>query len=154
MIARCRDTSDVAAALRYARSAGMAVAVRGGGHNVAGHALCDGELVIDVSGMRDVTVHPDSGRATVQGGARLGDVDRVAVPAGRLLPSGIVTDTGVGGLTLGGGIGWAMRRRGLTCDHVEAVDLVTADGDLLTADDRSHPELLWGLRGGGGNFGV
>lgn len=154
IIAVCVDAADVAVALRFARSAGMPVAVRGGGHNVAGHSLCRDGLVIDLSSMRSVTLDRGTDRVLVEGGARLGDVDRVTVPAGRLVPSGIVTDTGVGGLALGGGVGWVMRRHGLTCDSIEAVDMVTADCSVRTVDDRNDPELLWGLRGGGGNFGV
>jgi FAD/FMN-containing dehydrogenase len=151
-IVRCEDAADVAAAVRYARAKDIPLAVRGGGHNVAGHALCDDGLVIDLSAMRGVDL--STGRAQVQGGARLGDIDAATLPTGQLVPSGIVTDTGVGGLALGGGIGWATRRFGLTCDHIEAVEMVTADGEVLTVDDSNAPDLLWGVRGGGGNFGV
>jgi FAD/FMN-containing dehydrogenase len=154
IVARCRDAADVAAAVRYARAAGLPLAVRGGGHNVAGHALCDGGLVVDLSPMRRVDLDPANDRVRVQGGARLGDVDAVTVPVGRLLPAGIVTDTGIGGLALGGGIGWTSRCFGLTCDHLVEAELVTADGEVLVAGDDSAPELLWALRGGGGNFGV
>jgi FAD/FMN-containing dehydrogenase len=159
VIATCRDAADAVAALRFARREGLSVAVRGGGHHVAGHSLCDGGLVVDLSAMRRVVMDPDSkGGATpsvlVDGGARLGDLDAVTVGAGRLVPSGIVTDTGVGGLTLGGGVGWTMRRFGLTCDSLTGVEMLTADGTMLAADDRSDPELLWALRGGGGNFGI
>ncbi|MBX6752355.1 MAG: FAD-binding oxidoreductase, partial [Micromonosporaceae bacterium] len=159
VIATCRDAADVAAALRFARREGLPVAVRGGGHHVAGHSLCDGGLVIDLSAMRGVAVADDLGEAgtpsvLVDGGARLGDLDRVTLDAGLLVPSGIVTDTGIGGLTLGGGVGWTMRRFGLTCDSLTGVEMVTADGTRLLADDRTDPELLWALRGGGGNFGV
>jgi len=153
-VVRCRDAVDVAAAIRYARTAGLPMAVRGGGHNVAGHALCDGGLVVDLSTMRGVGLDLAAGRVRVQGGARLGDLDAVAIPAGRLVPTGIVTETGIGGLALGGGIGWASRRFGLTCDHLTEAELVTADGEMLVADEDNQPELLWALRGGGGNFGV
>ena len=154
IVVRCRDAADVAAAVRYARAAGLPLAVRGGGHNVAGHALCDGGLVIDLSTMRGVAFDPVTDRVRVQGGARLGDVDAVTVPTGHIVPAGIVTDTGIGGLALGGGIGWTSRRFGLTCDHLVQAELVTAEGEMLVVDEDSAPELLWALRGGGGNFGV
>ena len=154
IVARCRDAADVAAAVRYARAAGLALAVRGGGHNVAGHALSDGGLVVDLSPMRRVDLDPVNDRVRVQGGARLGDVDAVTIPAGHLVPAGIVTDTGIGGLALGGGIGWTSRRFGLTCDHIVEAELVTADGEVRVASEDRAPELLWALRGGGGNFGV
>jgi FAD/FMN-containing dehydrogenase len=154
VVVRCRDAADVAASIRYAGAAGLPVAVRGGGHNVAGHALCDAGLVVDLSAMRGVDLDAATDRVRVQGGARLGDVDATTVPAGRLVPAGIVTDTGIGGLTLGGGIGWTSRLFGLTCDHLTEAEMVTADGELLVADEDSSPELLWALRGGGGNFGV
>ncbi|MFC4071946.1 FAD-binding oxidoreductase [Actinoplanes subglobosus] len=154
VIAGCRDAADVAAAIRYARGAGLPLSVRGGGHNVAGHALCDAGLVVDLSAMRGVVLDHAAGRVRVQGGARLGDLDAVTVPEGCLVPAGIVTDTGIGGLTLGGGIGWASRRFGLTCDHLTEAELVTADGRILVASEDDTPELLWALRGGGGNFAV
>ena len=154
VIVHCVDRADVVAALRYAQETGRPVAVRGGGHNVAGKALCDRGLVIDLSGLRGIRLDGATGRVEVQGGARLGDLDAAVVPTGRLVPSGIVTDTGVGGLTLGGGIGWTARCFGLTCDHVAEVELVTASGDVIVADDASTPDLMWALRGGGGNLGV
>jgi len=160
VIATCRDAGDVAAAVRFARREGLPVAVRGGGHHVAGHSLCDGGLVVDLSAMRGVAVDAAAAESDgntsvlVDGGARLGDLDRATLGTGLLVPSGIVTDTGVGGLTLGGGVGWMMRRFGLTCDSLTAVEMIAADGTRLVADDRTDPELLWALRGGGGNFGV
>jgi len=154
VFAPCANGHDVAAALAFAAAEGLGVSVRGGGHNVAGHSLADGGLVIDLSGMRPAIFDESSGLARAGGGALLGDLDRATLPLGVIVPSGIVTDTGIGGLTLGGGIGWATRRFGLTCDQLVSVDLVTADGGLLSVDDENDPELMWGLRGAGANFGV
>ncbi|MFV3842708.1 FAD-binding oxidoreductase [Mycobacterium tuberculosis] len=154
LIATCHDACDVRTVLRRAVDAGMVTAVRGGGHNVAGTALCDGGVVIDLSAMRAVSLDPATGRVRVQGGATLADLDHATVPFARVAPAGIVTTTGVGGLTLGGGVGWTTRRFGLSCDNLVAVRLVTAAGDYLSVDDERDPELMWGLRGGGGNFGI
>lgn len=154
LIATCHDACDVRTVLRRAVDAGMVTAVRGGGHNVAGTALCDGGVVIDLSAMRAVSLDPATGRVWVQGGATLADLDHATVPFARVAPAGIVTTTGVGGLTLGGGVGWTTRRFGLSCDNLVAVRLVTAAGDYLSVDDERDPELMWGLRGGGGNFGI
>lgn len=154
LIATCHDACDVRTVLRRAVDAGMVTVVRGGGHNVAGTALCDGGVVIDLSAMRAVSLDPATGRVRVQGGATLADLDHATVPFARVAPAGIVTTTGVGGLTLGGGVGWTTRRFGLSCDNLVAVRLVTAAGDYLSVDDERDPELMWGLRGGGGNFGI
>jgi FAD/FMN-containing dehydrogenase len=154
LIARCSGPADVAAAVLYARANDLEIAVRGGGHNVAGTAVCDDGLVIDLSAMRAVLVDPGSRTARVQGGALWGDVDRETQAHGLATTGGIVSHTGVAGLTLGGGIGWLMRKHGLTVDNLLAVDLVTAAGEQVRASDDEHPDLFWALRGGGGNFGV
>jgi FAD/FMN-containing dehydrogenase len=154
LIARCIGTADVVAAVRFARDHDLEIAVRGGGHNVAGTAVCDQGIVIDLSAMRAVRVDPVTRRAWVQGGALWGDVDRETQAHGLATTGGIVSHTGVAGLTLGGGVGWLMRKHGLTIDSLVAVDLVTADGKRLRASDDEHPDLFWALRGGGGNFGV
>jgi FAD/FMN-containing dehydrogenase len=154
LIARCIGTADVVAAVRFARDHDLEIAIRGGGHNVAGTAVCDDGIVIDLSAMRGVRVDPAGRRAWVQGGALWGDVDRETQAYGLATTGGIVSHTGVAGLTLGGGVGWLMRKHGLTIDNLLAVNLVTADGERLRASDDEHPDLFWALRGGGGNFGV
>jgi FAD/FMN-containing dehydrogenase len=154
LIARCIGTADVVAAVRFARDHDLEIAIRGGGHNVAGTALCDDGIVIDLSAMRAVRVDPTDRRAWVQGGALWGDVDRETQAHGLATTGGIVSHTGVAGLTLGGGVGWLMRKHGLTVDNLLAVDVVTADGRRLRASGDEHPDLFWALRGGGGNFGV
>jgi FAD/FMN-containing dehydrogenase len=154
LIARCRGAADVAIAVRFARANHMEVAIRGGGHNVAGTAVCDDGLVIDLSDMRAVLVDPGKRTARVQGGALWGDVDRETQAHGLATTGGIVSHTGVGGLTLGGGIGWLMRKHGLTIDNLVSADLVTAEGEHVRASDETHADLFWALRGGGGNFGV
>ncbi len=154
LIARCVGTADVVAAVRFAREHDLEIAIRGGGHNVAGAAVCDDGIVIDLSAMRGVRVDPVDRRAWVQGGALWGDVDHETQAHGLATTGGIVSHTGVAGLTLGGGIGWLMRKHGLTVDNLLAVDVVTADGERLRASDDEHPDLFWALRGGGGNFGV
>ena len=154
VIARCIGTADVVSAVRSARDHDLAIAIRGGGHNVAGTAVCDDGIVIDLSAMRGVRVDPTNCRAWVQGGALWGDVDHETQAHGLATTGGIVSHTGVAGLTLGGGVGWLMRKHGLTVDNLLAVDLVTAGGERLRASEDEHPELFWALRGGGGNFGV
>jgi FAD/FMN-containing dehydrogenase len=153
-IARCLGVSDVVAALRFARTHGLPVAMRGGGHNIAGLAVADGALVIDFSRMRGVSVDPGHRVARVQAGALLSDVDRETQVHGLAAVLGFVSTTGVAGLTLGGGFGYLTRRFGWTCDTVRSMEVVTADGDVVRASAREHPDLFWALRGGGGNFGV
>jgi FAD/FMN-containing dehydrogenase len=153
-IARCADTEDVQTAVRFAAEHDLLVAVRGGGHNVAGTAGVDGGLVIDLSDMTDVEVEVASRRARVGGGATFADVDTTTQAHGLAVPGGLVSATGVGGLTLSGGLGWLRRKHGLTCDNLVAATLVTADGGILDVDEDTEPEVLWGLRGGGGNLGI
>ena len=154
LIARCSDSSDLVAAVRFARSRDLEIAVRGGGHNVAGTAVCDGGIVIDLSLMRAVSVDPGARTAKVQGGALWGDVDSATQTHGLATTGGIVSHTGVAGLTLGGGLGWLMRKHGLTIDNLLAADVVTAEGERVRASDGENPDLFWALKGGGGNFGV
>jgi FAD/FMN-containing dehydrogenase len=154
VIVRCRDAGDVATALGFARSHDLEIAVRGGGHNPAGHCVLDGGLVIDLSLMRDVAVDPEGRVARSQGGATWLDFDSATQAFGLVTPGGVVGSTGVAGLTFGGGIGHLTAQRGLTCDHLLGVDVVTSSGEVVRAGDDGDAELLWGLRGGGGNFGV
>jgi FAD/FMN-containing dehydrogenase len=154
LIARCTGEDDVVAAVRFASARGLPVAVRGGGHAVAGHGVCDGGVMVDLSLMNAVRVDPKARTVHVAGGALWSDVDRATQWYGLATVGGIVSHTGVGGLTLGGGLGHLMRRFGQTVDNLIAVDLVTADGRRLRVDAGSEPELFWGLRGGGGNFGI
>lgn len=154
LITRCRGTADVAAAVRFARTRDLEISVRGGGHNVAGTAVCDDGIVIDLSVMRAVSVDPLERTALVQGGALWGDVDHETQAHGLATTGGIVGHTGVGGLSLGGGIGWLMRKHGLTVDNLVGAEVVTATGEIVWASADDHPDLFWALRGGGGNFGV
>ena len=154
LIAQCRSADDVAAVVRFAGDQDVPVAVKGGGHAVAGYALCEDGVVVDLSPMRGVELDVAGKRATVQGGALWSDVDAVTQEHGLAVTGGIVSHTGVGGLTLGGGIGHLMRRCGLTIDNLVSAEVVTAAGETVTASADSEPELFWGLRGGGGNFGV
>ena len=154
LIARCNSTADVAAAVNFAREHGLLVAVRGGGHNAGGLGSCDDGLVIDLSGMRGVTVDAAQRIARVQGGARWSDVDATTHALGLATTGGLISTTGVGGLTLGGGLGWLMRSYGLASDNVVGMELVTADSEIRHASATENPDLFWALRGGGGNFGV
>jgi FAD/FMN-containing dehydrogenase len=154
LIARCAGAGDVAAAVRHAREQGLPIAVRGGGHSFPGLSVCDDGVVVDLGLMRGVEVDPENRIARVQGGALLGELDQATQGHGLAVPSGIVTHTGVAGLTLGGGIGWTMRKYGLTVDQLRSVRVVTAEGAEVTASQDENPDLFWGVRGGGGNFGV
>ncbi|MDX1632705.1 MAG: FAD-binding oxidoreductase, partial [Thermoanaerobaculia bacterium] len=154
VIARATGAADVRTAVRLARDQGLSLSVRGGGHNIAGSAVVDDGLMIDLSLLRGVRMNPDGEAVRVEPGLSWGDVDRETQALGRAVPTGIVSTTGVAGLTLGGGFGWLSRRWGLTCDHLRSVDLVTATGEYLRVDCESHPDLFWALRGGGGNFGI
>ena len=154
LIVRCRNAADVVASVNHARTQGLAIAVRSGGHNVAGYAVCDGGLMIDMSPMNAVRVAPGLDRANVEGGATWGDVDAATTPFARATPGGLISMTGVAGLTLSGGIGWLRGTHGLSCDNLISADLVTARGDLIRASDSENTDLLWALKGGGGNFGI
>ncbi|WP_202912031.1 FAD-binding oxidoreductase [Nesterenkonia muleiensis] len=153
-IAQCATTDDVRLAVESGQSLGLALAVRGGGHNVAGFGTIDGGLVIDLSPMRHVHVDATTGLVRTGGGATLSDLDTATQEHGLVVPSGVVSKTGVAGLTLNGGLGWLRRKWGLTCDSLVGATVVTAAGEVIEATEKSDPDLLWGLRGGGGNFGV
>ncbi|XXF76251.1 FAD-binding oxidoreductase [Myxococcaceae bacterium GXIMD 01537] len=154
LIARCADVADVITAVNFAREQKLTLAIRGGGHNGAGLGSCDGGLVIDLSRMRGIRVDPNARTVRVAGGSVWGDVDHATHAFGLAVPSGIISTTGVGGLTLGGGLGYLSRRFGLSIDSLLAVDMVLADGRFVTASADQHPDLFWAVRGGGGNFGV
>jgi FAD/FMN-containing dehydrogenase len=154
LIARCAGVADVIAAVRFGRDTGLTVAVRSGGHSFPGQSVVDGGLVIDLGLMKGVRVDPEAHTARAQAGVLLGELDRETQAFGLAVPAGIVTHTGLAGLTLGGGIGWLMRKYGLTVDQLLSVDLVTAEGEFVKASERENADLFWGLRGAGGNFGI
>src|SRR6266540_2239098 len=154
LILRPTSTADVVAAVNVAREHGLRPAVRCGGHSVSGKAMSDGGLTIDLGLMREVTVDAERRLVHVSGGCRLGDVDAATAPHGLVVPAGIMSETGVGGLALGGGIGWFSRKHGLTCDQFVSLEVVLASGEVINVSATRHPELFWALKGGGGNFGV
>ena len=154
LIVRCRGASDVVAAVRFARDSGLPVAVRGGGHSFPGLSVCDGGIVIDLAPMKAIAVDAEGRTARVQAGVLWGELDAATQQHGLATTGGIVTHTGVAGLTLGGGIGWLQRRFGMTIDNLLAVELVTADGDVVRASEEENAELFWGVRGAGGNLGI
>jgi FAD/FMN-containing dehydrogenase len=154
IIARCAGAADVIAAVNFARNNGLLVSVRGGGHNVSGNAVCDGGLMIDLSPMKSVHVDPQDKTVRAEAGVTWGEFDRETQAFGLATTGGLVSTTGIAGLTLGGGLGWLMGNYGLACDNLISVDVVTADGRLLTASKSRNEDLFWGLRGGGGNFGI
>ena len=154
LVVRCLGAADVIDAVKLARDEKLLVAVRSGGHNIAGNAVCDGGLMIDLSSMKSVRVDGAAKRAWVEPGATLADVDKETQSFGLVLPTGINSTTGIAGLTLGGGFGWVTRKFGLTIDNLLSADVVTANGELLRASPAENPDLFWALRGGGGNFGI
>jgi FAD/FMN-containing dehydrogenase len=154
LIARCAGVADVIRAVDFARTHQLLVSVRGGGHNIPGNAVCNGGLMIDLARMRGVRVDPVKHTARAEGGVTWGEFDRETQAFGLATTGGSVSDTGIAGLTLGGGLGWLAGKCGLTCDNLLSADAVTADGKLLVANANEHADLFWGLRGGGGNFGI
>ena len=154
LIARCAGVADIIAAVKFAKDNGLLVAVRGGGHSFPGLSVCDGGLVIDLSLMKGIRVDPEGRTVRAQAGVLLGELDQETQAFGLAVPSGIVTHTGLSGLALGGGINWLMRKYGLTIDQLLSVDLVAAEGELVRASETENAELFWGVRGGGGNFGI
>ena len=154
LIVRCMDADDVVTAVNFARSHDILLSVRGGGHNAAGFATNDGGLIIDLSLMNDVQVDPEKQIARAGGGTTIGDLDRATQKYGLAVPMGVVTETGIAGLTLSGGYGYMRNKYGLSCDNLIAAEVVTADGRIITASETENSDLLWGLRGGGGNFGI
>jgi FAD/FMN-containing dehydrogenase len=154
VISRCAGVADVRSSVRFAREHGLVVAVRAGGHSFPGLSVCDNGMVIDLAPMKGVRVDPDARTVRAQAGVLLGELDRETQAFDMVVPAGIVTHTGLAGLTLGGGIGWIMRKYGLTIDQLTAVDLVTADGEFVRASEDENADLFWGVRGGGGNFGI
>jgi FAD/FMN-containing dehydrogenase len=154
LIARCTSTADVVTAVNFARDNGILLSIRGGGHNIAGNAMCDDGIVIDLSEMKAAKVDPGIRRVSIQGGATLGDLDAATQAYGLATPLGINSTTGIAGLTLGGGFGWLSRKHGMTIDNLISAEVVTAAGEVVRASATEHPDLFWALRGGGGNFGV
>src|SRR5258708_15063905 len=154
LIARCTGVADLIAGLRFARTTDVDVAVRGGGHSFPGHSVANGALLIDLGPMKGIRVDPAARTARVQAGVLLGELDRETQAFGLAVPSGIVTHTGVAGLTLGGGIGWLMGKHGLSVGQLVSVDLITAAGEPVKASEDENTDLFWGVRGGGGNFGI
>jgi len=154
LIARCQNTADIADAVRFARAEGLEICVRGGGHNVAGRAVVDGALMIDLSPMKGIYVDPGARTVRAQGGVLWRELNRETAAHGLAVTGGAISTTGIAGLTLGGGLGWLMAKYGLAADNVNAVELVTAEGDVLDVTSESDPDLFWALRGGGGNFGI
>src|SRR6201993_1076999 len=154
LIARCAGPADVIGAVRFAREHGLLVSVKGGGHNITGNAVCESGLMIDLSPMKSVRVDPVGRTARAEAGLTWGEYNRETQAFGLASTGGVVSTTGIAGLTLGGGLGWLHGKHGLSCDNLLSADIVTADGQLLTTNPERHPDLFWGLRGGGGNFGV
>src|SRR4029077_14660310 len=153
-IARCAGAGDVIAAVRFARTHEILVSVKGGGHNITGNAVCEGGLMIDLSPMKGMRVDPVARTVRAEAGLTWGEFNRETQAFGLASTGGVVSTTGIAGLTLGGGLGWLMAKHGLSCDNLLSADIVTADGLVLTASADQNPDLFWGLRGGGGNFGV
>jgi FAD/FMN-containing dehydrogenase len=154
LIARCTSAADVSAAVTFAKRTDLRLAVKSGGHSFPGHSVCDDGVVLDLGPMKGIEVDPDAGTAKAEAGVLLGELDRETQEHGLAVPAGIVTHTGLAGLTLGGGIGWIQRKYGLTIDQLLSVDLITAEGERVRASEAENPDLFWGVRGGGGNFGV
>src|SRR5215211_857523 len=154
LIARCSSAADVIAALRFAKRTDLPLAVRAGGHSFPGQSVCDGGVVLDLRPMKAIRVDPDARTVTARAGVLLGELDRATQEFGLVVPAGIVTHTGVSGLTLGGGIGWVMRKYGLTVDQLLSAEVVTAEGEVVRASEGENADLFWGIRGGGGNFGI
>lgn len=154
LISRCASVDDIVASVNFARENEILLAVRGGGHNVAGTAVVDGGLVVDLSAMKGVHVDPERRTVRAEGGVTIGELDEETQKFGLATPMGVVSETGIAGLTLGGGLGWLRRKYGLSSDNLVSVDIVTADGRYLTTSETENPDLFWGIRGGGGNFGV
>jgi FAD/FMN-containing dehydrogenase len=154
LIARCRTTADVAIAVNFARGTELDVAVRSGGHSVAGLSVCEGGIVIDLGGLRKIKVDPVAKTARAGGGVLWGEFDAATQAHGLHTPGGRVTSTGIGGFTTGGGYGWTSSKYGLTCDNLLSAEVVLADGSIVTANEHENEDLFWGIRGGGGNFGI
>jgi FAD/FMN-containing dehydrogenase len=154
LIARCQGTADIADAVRFARAAGLEISVRGGGHNVAGRAVADGALMVDLAPMRGIHVDPEAATVRAQGGVTWQELNRETAVFGLAVTGGAISTTGIAGLTLGGGLGWLIAKYGLAADNLLSVELVSADGDVSEVNERSDPDLFWALRGGGGNFGI